>query len=75
MTDLRKQVKRKTISSCYSGRRLVVMLMPGDVLGIKEERCRKVFTAPLGRIYTVLVKWNVDAERAEKRAAKKKRKL
>ncbi len=74
MTDLRRIVKRKTIYPCYSGRRLVVLLMPGDVLGLKEERCHKVFTAPLSKVFAMVVRWTVDAERAERKKNRKRRK-
>jgi len=74
MTELRNIVKRRTAERCYSGRRLVVMLMPGDVIGLKEERCRKVFFSPLSRVYSAVVRWNVEAERiAKKKARQEKR--
>jgi len=68
MTDLRKRIKRRTVNSYnYQGRRLVVILEPGDVIAFREERCRKVFRAPLSRVFTQVVAWNLEAERAEKR--------
>ena len=75
MTDLRKLVKRKTITPFgHRGRRLVIMLMPGDVIGIKEERCHRVYGAPASKVFSVLVRWNVEAERAAKKAAKRSKK-
>jgi len=43
------------------------------VLAFREEGRRKWFTAPLGRVFCHVVRWNVDAERAAKKAAKKAR--
>lgn len=65
------KVIRRTVGVHDRRRRLVVSLEPGDVLGIREERRRKWFKAPLGRIYTQIVMWNVDAERREKAVKRK----
>jgi hypothetical protein len=69
MTDLTKRLKRRTVESYgYHGRRrLVVILMPGDVIGIREERRRKVFSAPIDRVYRQIVAWNVEASRQQRR--------
>lgn len=68
MTGLRKVVRRRTVEPHdYTRRRLVVMLEPGDVIGFREERCRKVFRAPISMVFRQVVKWNVDAERTAKR--------
>ena len=67
MTDLRRPVCRRTVSPCPTARRrLVVSLLPGDVIGFREEGRRHVWTAPVSRLYVQTVKWTVDAERAEK---------
>lgn len=72
MTDLRKVVKRRTVSECqFARRRLIVALMPGDVLGIKEEKRRTWYTAPIGRVFIQIVKWNAEAEKARRKAARK----
>ena len=66
MTDLRKTVRRKCAdTTSHRGRRIVVALEPGDVIAIREERTRTWFRAPLGRIYTQVVRWNVDAAKVE----------
>jgi hypothetical protein len=63
-------VKRRTTGQYHHRRhRLVVVLMPGDVIGIREERCRKLFTAPLARVYQQIIAWNVEAERRSMRKA------
>jgi len=74
MTDLERPVKRRTKAPHnYQGRRLVVMLMPGDVIGFREEKCRKVFTAPIDRVFRAVVGWNVEAEREERKTNRRKR--
>jgi hypothetical protein len=73
-TELRKRVVRRTTGDYdWRGRKIVVMLEPGDVIGMREERRRKVFRAPISRVFVQLIRWNVDAERAEKAAERKKR--
>ena len=72
MTDLRKPVRRRTVGVCQAARRqLVVYLLPGDVVGFRESGRRRIWTAPIGRLYVQTVKWTVDAERAEKRKQRK----
>lgn len=74
MTDLRKEVKRRTVGVCHSARRrLIIMLCPGDVLAIREEGRRMWYRAPLGKIYINLVRWNAEAIRLAKAAEKKAR--
>lgn len=72
MTDLRKAVSRRTASAYdHRGKRVVVILEPGDVIGFRFERSSKVFRAPIKRLMQQTIVWNVDAERAAKRAARK----
>ena len=75
MTDLKKTVSRRTVAP-YSNarRRLVVALMPGDVIAIREERRRKWYVAPVGRVYQQVMEWNLAQERAQRRAARKAKK-
>ena len=72
MTDLRKPVKRRTIEQCATvRRRLVVALMPGDVIAFREEGRRRWYSAPIARLFVTVAQWNVAAERAERKAARK----
>jgi len=62
MTDLKKPVTRRTRAPLGSqGRRLVVSLLPGDVLEIREERRRVGARAPLDWVFWAMTKRNVDA--------------
>lgn len=70
MTDLEKVVQRRTLYA-HRRRRFIVMLMPGDVIGFREERRRKVFTATLAGVFDQVVKWNVEAERIKKQQARR----
>ena len=54
MTDLTKRVKRRT-NATYRGRRIVVSLMPGDVLGFREERTRREYLLSVSGAYTYAV--------------------
>jgi hypothetical protein len=71
MTDLTKRIKRRTVESYgYHGRRrLVVILMPGDVIGIREERRRKVFSAPIRLTACIARSWLGTWKRAGSSAA------
>ena len=74
MTELRKPVRRRTATPYdHRGQRIVVSLEPGDVIGLRFERTRKTFRAPIKRLMQQVIQWNVDAERAAKRAARKAR--
>lgn len=69
MTELRKRVVRRTTGNYdHRRRRMVVILTPGDVLTMREERSRTTFSAPLARVMRQLIVWNAEAKRAEKRA-------
>jgi len=59
MTDLRKTVKRRTVEPCQTvRRRLVVALLPGDVLAFREEGRRKWVQAPLSKVFVAVSRWN-----------------
>jgi hypothetical protein len=47
--------------------------LPGDIIGIREERCRTLFIAPIDRVYRQIVAWNVDAGRQQRRTARSRR--
>ena len=75
MTDLRKPVKRRTIEQYDTvRRRLIVALLPGDVLAFREEGRRRWYSAPLARVFVTVAQWNVTAERAERRNNRRKQK-
>jgi len=66
MTDLKRAVRRRTIG-LHRGRRIMVSLMPGDVLGLRQERCRRTEYLSLPALYDYAVKARVLAERNAKR--------
>ena len=66
MTDLRKRVKRRTVHP-HRGRRIVVTLHPGDVLGFREERARKHYLLSIAGAYDYAVMLEVERRRREKR--------
>lgn len=72
VTELRKTIIRRTLGTFdHRKRRLIVRLEPGDVIGIKEERCHKWFSAPVSRVFHQIVLWNVQAEKAIKKLRRK----
>jgi hypothetical protein len=71
MTDLTKRVKRRTVSA-YRGRRIVVCLHPGDVLGFREERTRREYLLSIKDAYFYSVTLEVARRRREQMVARKK---
>lgn len=61
----RKPVARTTVLP-HLGRRIVVTLERGDIIGLRPERCRRVEFVPAGAIYDLAVKLRVAAERRAK---------
>lgn len=71
MTDLKNKVRRRTISA-HRGRRIVVSLLPGDVLAFREERTRREFLLTINAAYTYAVKLDTVERRMREKAAKRK---
>ena len=69
MTELRKRVSRRTLGA-HRGRRIVVSLHPGDVLGFREERTRREYLLSIAGAYTYAVRLEVERRRAAKRRVK-----
>ena len=69
MTDLKRAVRRRTIG-LHRGRRIMVSLEPGDLLGLRQERCRHTEYVSLAACYDMAVKMRVLSERAAKRKGK-----
>lgn len=70
-TELRKAVSRRTIAP-HRGRRVVVTIAPGDVIGFREERTRKTYWVSLGACFDMAVKLEVARQRAEKKKGAKR---
>jgi hypothetical protein len=73
-------LKRRVVRKCerptkHNGKRLVVILEPGDVIGMREEGRRITYRGSLERVYWMLAKWHADEMIRAKREAKKQRKL
>lgn len=72
MTPTTKPVKRLSTDSLGRfGRRLVVILGPGSLIGFREHGCRKVYTTTIGACASLAVKQTQAAARAAKAAARK----
>jgi len=74
VTNLLKKVTRRSIEKVPAiRRRVVVALIPGDVIAFREEGRRKWYSAPIGRVFVQVAKWNADAEAAERKRLRKER--
>lgn len=71
MTDLHKRVKRRTVGRVRGGRRIVVSLLPGDVLGFREERTRCEYVLSIQGAYVYAVQLEVARRKREKVAQRK----
>ena len=71
MTNLKRAVRRRTIG-LHRGRRIMVALVPGDMLALRMERCRQTEYVLLAAIYDYAVKARVLSERNQRRQTKAK---
>lgn len=69
-TPLTKKVKRRTLAP-HRGRRLVVTLYPGDLIGIREERRRQEEIISLAAVSDFAVKLRVANERWQREQARR----
>ena len=75
MTPLRKRVQRRTTAPVRGGRRVVVSLLPGDVIGFREERTRTEYLLSISGAYTYAVRLAVARRKEEKAVLRKQRKV
>ncbi len=78
MTPLNKAVTRLagiTIRDGGKSRRLVTTLYPSDVLGLRPHGTRREEFIRLDDLYFYAVKKRVMAQQAERKAAKKRKKV
>lgn len=73
MTDLTKRVKRRTVNAQHRGRRIVVSLLPGDVLSFREERRRGEYLLSIAGAYIYAVQLEVERRKRERAAQRKAR--
>ena len=72
MTDLHKTIRRRSSTTfAHYHKRIVVSLEPGDVLGMRLERTRTTYRAPLASVFRTLADWHARAEARAKREARK----
>lgn len=70
MTDLEKPVTRRCATTRDGGKRIVVAMLPGDLLALRRERERKTYYYPIGAVYSLAVKAHVAASKKEKARAR-----
>ena len=74
MTTLSKPVRRVSRGTFGHGRkarRLVVSIEPGDIITLREQRCRKAYSITMDDLMWHLVRLDAARARAEKRKRKK----
>lgn len=78
MTVLNKPLRRSTQSSYrvlfQKPRQIIVLLLPGDILGFKEKGRRSIFHLPIETAFRIAVREKARATAAEKKTAKKGKK-
>ena len=76
MTDLHKTIRRRSRDPfAHYRKRIVVSLEPGDVIGMRLERTRTTYRAPLANVFRTLADWHARAEARAKREARKLKRL
>jgi len=76
MTDLTKPVSRRTREPLrHPHRKVIVTLLPGDVLSLRLERqpARLALSAPVSHIYAQLACWHASAELHRRKTARQAR--
>jgi 1-acyl-sn-glycerol-3-phosphate acyltransferase len=77
MTPLSKLVRRlsgETVRDAGKLRRLVVTLLPGDLIGIRPEGTRRTEYVSIGACHALGMRQRILAERSDRARAKKARK-
>lgn len=69
MTPLNREVSRRSVGT-HRGRRMVVILAPGDVIGFRAERTRRVFWTTIAACADMAMRQQVLADRLAKRKKK-----
>lgn len=74
MTDLTKPVSRRTKDGTRTtkGKRIVITLYPGDVIGLREERTRTTFVLPVEKVFQYAARVHAEAKRAARKSKKGK---
>lgn len=74
MTTLEKPIVRKTRRNFMHYRHpLVVALLPGDVIALREHRCKRIIHVDLHSLYIERLRWQIAAEKRERKKARRKR--
>ena len=72
MTEVKRQVKRLTVAVADRRQIVVEIPPPGRVIGFRLKGTRKTWYLPVDRCYTMAVLAEVEAQRAAKKAARKR---
>ena len=72
MTDLHKTIRRRSREQfAHYQKRIVISLEPGDVIGMRLERTRTTYRAPLASVFRTLADWHARTEARAKQEARK----
>jgi hypothetical protein len=75
MIEIKKIVRRRSNYEYNCNRKLVVILEPGDILGMREAGRRTVYRAGLGRVFMQLARWHVEKQAEIARQKRKERRI
>lgn len=70
MTPTTKAVKRRTVVT-HHGRRIIVSIEPGDVIGLRQERRRQTEYVHIPALYDYAVKQRVLSEKFKRQQERK----
>lgn len=74
MTELERPVKRRSrLPFGHYRKRMVVMLHPGDKIGMRLEKSRTWYWAELDDVFRTLAQWHAVSERRRKQKERKAR--
>lgn len=74
MTNLNKPIQRRTREEfAHYKKRIVITLLPGDVIRMHLEKNRTGYSAPAADVFRQLAQWHASAEARRKREERKAR--
>lgn len=70
-TELKKQVARRAVGTGVNRKPFTVILAPGDVIGFRDHKSRRIWWTSLQHCYAMAVRQTVAFEKAERARARK----
>lgn len=71
-----KPVHRRTgMPHRLARRKIIISLLPGDMVGFREEKRREMVTCCVHDLYTTALQWHINFMKRKKKEEKKAKKL